>query len=173
MTSKPLPGLLVDPVDALVQSLPPAKPECPRGLSDAERMQILTDHIIRGGASNSGVPISFGDRRRLCQAMAVDPRLREAYESAMRLRADYLAEEIIGIADSDADPQRVRNQVSARTWWASKINPRRYGERLEVDLSADLSVTAALAEAKSRVRRDEAVDAEIIAPPSLSGPEPA
>jgi hypothetical protein len=76
---KPVPGLLIPQAESHEPAvrLPCLlmKPECPKGLSDVERMRLLTDHVLQGGSSNSGVPASFGDRRKLCEAMAKNPEL--------------------------------------------------------------------------------------------------
>lgn len=172
---KPVPGLLAPEAENATPSvrLPGhlVKPECPKGLTNQQRMDILTSFIVAGGSANGGVPISFGDRRKLCDAMARDSELRRRYEEAMRIRADMLAEEIVSIADVDDDPVRARNRISARTWWASKLHPRRYGERLEMNLHTDVSAAEALAEARARIRpsNDSAIDAEIVSSPALDG----
>lgn len=63
----------------------------------------------------------------------------EDFQRAMRLardlQADTLAEQIIELADS-ATPETahaVRLQVDARRWYASKLRPKKYGDRIEVD----------------------------------------
>ena len=70
---------------------------------------------------------------------------REAcYESAMRTRADYLADDIEVLADApiprDVDGrtdhgavQHRRLQVDTRKWRAAKLYPRRYDDRVKVD----------------------------------------
>ena len=34
------------------------------------------------------------------------------------------------IADTDPDPNRARVRIDARKWWAAKVNPKKYGERV-------------------------------------------
>ena len=60
------------------------------------------------------------------------------YAKAREARADMRAEEIVDIADSanERNERSRRLQVDARKWAASKENPKRYGDRLEV--SADV-----------------------------------
>jgi len=57
------------------------------------------------------------------------PAFAAAYSEAREERAGMLGDEIIAIADdSELDPQRVRNMVSARQWYAARINRREFGE---------------------------------------------
>jgi hypothetical protein len=51
------------------------------------------------------------------------PRAREE-------RADLVADEIITIADTETDPQKARNRIDARKWWAARVNPKKYGDKL-------------------------------------------
>jgi hypothetical protein len=52
------------------------------------------------------------------------------YARARDERADLIADEIVSIADTDPDPARARVRIEARKWWAAKVNPRRYGDKL-------------------------------------------
>ncbi len=53
------------------------------------------------------------------------------YARAREAQADALAEEIIEISDATGDPQRDRLRVDARKWYASKLNARAYGDKIE------------------------------------------
>lgn len=71
------------------------------------------------------------------------------YARACKIRADFLFEEIIEIADEDSGDikynalgeevlngefvQRSRLKVDARKWVVSKMNPKKYGEKLDID----------------------------------------
>lgn len=74
-----------------------------------------------------------------------------AYGRAQEFRADLLADELIAIADSDTDPAKVRNQLTARQWLASKLNARRYGDRIDLNVTQSVDVSATLAEARARL----------------------
>jgi hypothetical protein len=62
-------------------------------------------------------------------------------------RADLLAREILEIADApckDAvEVQRARNRIDTRKWLASKVAPRKYGDRVERD-KGDLTFQPAI-----------------------------
>jgi len=92
-----------------------------------------------------------------------DPKLRERYAKAKEEQADYLAEQLLEIADDgkndwmeNNDPenpgykfnnehyQRSRLRVDTRKWIASKLKPKKYGEKLELDATTDLKAAFAL-----------------------------
>lgn len=82
-----------------------------------------------------------------------DPDLNERYTRARGRQTDYLAEENIEIADNCREGtkittkkggteiatgdmvERSRLQIQARQWYASKLNPKKYGDRLQTDLA--------------------------------------
>lgn len=81
--------------------------------------------------------------------IGANPEFRKQYEIAREDQADSLADEITDIADdSSADTltdemgrercdkewvARSKLRVDARKWVASKLKPKKYGERLEID----------------------------------------
>lgn len=106
-------------------------------------------------------------------AVRDDPELTERYRAAMELRADALADEIAAIADqaipdglrgSDASAwvQQQRLRVDSKKWLACKLFPRRYSERVEIDVAVDqrISIIGALEAAQRRVDTIEAVEPE-------------
>lgn len=55
------------------------------------------------------------------------------YARAREEQADYYADEITEIADTEADPNKARVRIDARKWAASKLKPKVYGDRLTLD----------------------------------------
>ena len=53
------------------------------------------------------------------------------YARAREERADLVADEIIAIADSEPDPNKARVRIDARKWWAAKVNPKAYGDKVQ------------------------------------------
>lgn len=64
-----------------------------------------------------------------------DEEFQGRYVRAREDQADYLADEIIGIADGDSDPQDKRVRVDARKWVAGKLRPKVYGDRSSMELT--------------------------------------
>lgn len=74
---------------------------------------------------------------------------QDQYARAREKQADYFAEEIIEIADSaeaeSAAVSKAKLQIDARKWAASKIAPKKYGDKTELDVkSGDGSMRAAV-----------------------------
>ena len=91
-----------------------------------------------------------------------DADLARQYRAAQELRADALADEIAAIADepipdglhgSDAGAwvQLQRLQVDSKKWLACKFYPSQYGDRVEVEVTQQISITEALEQARGRV----------------------
>jgi hypothetical protein len=92
-------------------------------------------------------------RKSFFEWVAKDVSIKTRYDIALSLRADFFAEEIIEIADSsesdtytDSDGNvrtdhevvaRAKLRVDARKWYASKMNPKKYGDKVENTLLGD------------------------------------
>lgn len=75
------------------------------------------------------------------------------YASARVRQADHYFDEIVEIADAPnagtdengqavlRDPQRDRLRVDARKWVASKLAPKKYGDKVELAHSGEVTVT--------------------------------
>lgn len=59
-----------------------------------------------------------------------DATLQENYMRAREASADYLADEIVTIADTELDPQVARVRIDARKWVAAKMKPKKYGDKM-------------------------------------------
>lgn len=58
---------------------------------------------------------------------------REKYARARELQQDREADHIVVIADETEDPQKARLQIDARKWRASKLAPKKYGDKLDLN----------------------------------------
>lgn len=69
----------------------------------------------------------------------------EQYADAQAQRADYYFDEMIGIADEvPADSNAVaaaRLRIDTRKWVMSRMNPKKYGEKVGVEMSGGTKVT--------------------------------
>lgn len=64
-----------------------------------------------------------------------DGELAKQYAHAREAQADFYADEIIEIADTETDPQRARVRIDARKWIASKMLPKVFGDKLTQELT--------------------------------------
>ena len=71
---------------------------------------------------------------------------RENYADAQEARADKMFDEIIGIADycdteSKAGVMKAKLQIDTRKWVMGRMAPKKYGEKVNVDVSGNLKET--------------------------------
>lgn len=92
-----------------------------------------------------------------------DPALREAYDQAVKDRADHMAEALIDLADEPIpeglDPasrsawvQNKRVRLDTRKWIASRTFRQAWGERVDLSVNhTQISISAALEAANDRI----------------------
>jgi hypothetical protein len=90
------------------------------------------------------------------------PEFRDKYAQAKEASADYMADELLEIADaSTGDVQRDRLRVDTRKWIAAKLKPKKYGERQQVEHSGEVK-TGLSKEQVTAVLIAAGLDAEMI-----------
>ena len=95
-----------------------------------------------------------------------DPARHERFKEAQEMRTEFLAGEILEIADGVGaiDPaasdtvNRDKLRIDTRKWLMGAHNKKRYGEVKQVELAGTISITEALAQAQARVIEAEVVD---------------
>lgn len=135
----------------------------------AKKCDKVIDEIldqISGGKSLVGILKSkkeYPSYTAFMRWIDQDPKLVDKYARAKEEQADYLAEQILEIADDGSndwmqsnDPnnpgykfngehhQRSRLRVDTRKWIASKLKPKKYGDKLDLDAKVNLSAAFAL-----------------------------
>lgn len=81
-----------------------------------------------------------------------NPELMQRYEQAQQIRAEVFADEIIEIADDTTnDAAHNKNRMAARTWYASKLKPKTYGDKTTLEINQTIDIRGALTDARSRV----------------------
>lgn len=97
--------------------------------------------IIDGG--------NMPDRQTVYNWLFDDVTFFDNYARAREAQADYYADEVPYIADTEPDPNKARVRIDARKWAAGKLKPKVYGDKL--DISGDLNVKLDDAQVESRV----------------------
>lgn len=150
---------------------PPRLPAESRELLHAQYHQIferIIEGVYRGRSLQSLVEddprmISYEDFLRWIKR---DPMRYERFKEAQEMRTEFLAGEILEIADGvDAiDPassdtvNRDKLRIDSRKWLMSAHNRKRYGEVKQVEVAGSISITEALQQAQQRVIEAEVVD---------------
>jgi hypothetical protein len=91
--------------------------------------RLVNGESMRGICKDKDMP----SHDTICRWLATIPDFAERYARAREDQAETLADEIVYIADNCTDPNKAKLQVDARKWVASKLKPKRYGERIDVN----------------------------------------
>ena len=156
-------------------SCPDPKPPRPtpeaKALRHVEYEQIferVIEDIYRGRSLQSLIQddhriISYEDFLRWVKR---DPQRHERFKEAQEMRTEFLAGEILEIADGveAVDPSssdtvnRDKLRIDTRKWLMGAHNRKRYGETKQIELGGTISISEALAQANQRVIEGEVVD---------------
>ncbi len=98
--------------------------------------KIANGRSLRSICAEDGMPTTS----TVCKWLIENKEFSEQYARAREKQADYFAEEIIEIADSaeaeSAAVSKAKLQIDARKWAASKIAPKKYGDKTELDVKS-------------------------------------
>lgn len=99
----------------------------------AEVADLICDHIADGKSLRSFCETEGNpDKRTVLRWVAASEEFRSQYAQAREMAADSHADDVVDIGDTEPDPAKARVRIDARKWAASKMAPRKYGERLEL-----------------------------------------
>lgn len=112
-----------------------------------QAFELVIDQGIRAALDTVG--LSFTQFYRVLDAF---PELSASYSRLKETRVDRLVDETIEIADTEPNPFKAKVRIEARQWLASKLIPKTYGDRLDLNLQTTVDLRGALEEAKSRSR---------------------
>ena len=110
----------------------------------------------------------FPDRSTINDWIATDREgFADQYARARDVGLDVMADELLQISDEqavvytktgaafDPDVQRDRLRVDTRKWYLSKLAPKRYGDKLQVEHSGNVSIEDRLRAGRARVAGSE------------------
>lgn len=143
--------------------------------------RLIEGESLRKICATEGMP----SKATVCRWLAADTAFAVAYAIARDLQAETLADEIQDIADTpligvrtttkgDGTVETVegdmidhrRLQVDVRKWIASKQLPKKYGNRMEVEVDHKFDLASAVSAARARVIKahDDALQDKGISP---------
>ena len=156
---------------------PPKLPAESRALRHVEYEQIferVIEDVYRGRSLQSLIEddhrvVSYEDFLRWVKR---EPTRHERFKEAQEMRTEFLAGEILEIADGieSVDPtsndtvNRDKLRIDTRKWLMSAHNRKRYGETKQIELGGTISITEALAQAQARVIEGEVLDVSDVTP---------
>lgn len=121
------------------------KVEITNDIIDAVLDQVAGGKSLVKVCEAPGMP----NRTAFLRRVAADPALQALYAEAMAARADKYAEETIDIADDGLNDTYIDDQgnvktdtdvvarsklrIAARQWYAAKIAPKKYGDKVDLN----------------------------------------
>lgn len=96
--------------------------------------------------------------RTVYQWLNRNPEFAQLYAHARERQQDVFAAQVILIADTVKDAAIARNMMDARKWHASKVAPKKWGDKIEIDAKVETTVgqsealTAFLAALEAKAR---------------------
>jgi len=125
-----------------------------QAIADVICLRMAEGESLRKICADDGMP----SQSMVFRWLAQDDTFREQYARARESQADFLAEEILEIADESTSDtytdengnERVNNEVVARSrlrvdarkWLASKMAPKKYGDKVAIGGADDLPPVA-------------------------------
>lgn len=102
--------------------------------------RIAEGHSLRSICASDEMP----DRRTVMRWLAAEEDFATKCARARVLQADVLEEDMAAIEDKtlsgEVDPVAARVVLSSKQWRASKLAPKKYGDKLDVEHKGTFSV---------------------------------
>lgn len=116
----------------------------------------ICEHLVTGKSLASWCAIAgHASYSSVCRWLQSNEEFRENYTRARDAQADFLAEEILEISDAAEHDtvntpegprpntewiSRSRLRIDARKWYAGKLRPKVYGDRIQQDHSGEVTI---------------------------------
>lgn len=145
-----------------------------QGLS-AEQAQVCT-LIASGQSVEKACQLANITEYRYTKWLADVPAFEQSVRRARAILVDRRVDRIADVARNEPDVNRARLIIDTDKWLASKLIPKVYGDKLDVNVNATIDIGDALAAARARAtlrpRCDPAdvIDVEVVAAPSVEPP---
>lgn len=106
-------------------------------LADSICDKIANGESLRQISKQEGYPTPG----TICRWLTIDEQFLKQYTLAKEICAEVFADEIVAIADNeDGEVNRDRLRLDARKWVASKLKPKKYGDKQAIEHSGAVTV---------------------------------
>lgn len=117
---------------------------------------VVLDRIAKGQSFSQLVRDDHRniDHNHFYRWIKKDPQRYALFQEAQELRTEIMAEEILRIADAEdslTDVNRSRLMIDTRKFLMGAHNRKRYGENKQIEMTTNISITDALAQANARL----------------------
>ncbi len=84
--------------------------------------------------------------------LGIHPLFLDQYRRARELQAETHVDDIIDIADGATDSGLAKVRIDARKWHASKIAPKKYGDRVALEHEGEIGLNVARVSNRDRAK---------------------
>jgi hypothetical protein len=116
------------------------------------KFDLAMEKYLEGYPLDKALKFADLTRHGFNKCLTLNDKDAISYAQAQRIKAEFLADETIEIADTDTNFMIARNRIDARKWVASKLNSQKYGDRLDLHVTEHVDIRAAIEDARSRSR---------------------
>ena len=127
---------LADQADALLTQPRPDPLTEVQSIMDEVCERIANGQSLRHICESEHLPTTTTIKRWLRENDA----FRTQYAQAREDQAEYYADLIVEIADTEPDAATARTRIDARKWVASKLLPKVYGDSQKLELAGSIDV---------------------------------
>lgn len=117
---------------------------------DGVALEVIR-HILAGMPLRQAIETCGIDVFRWGEMIRTDKAIALAYAHAQETRADLLVDEALQIADSDGDYAKIKTQVDVRKWIAERAGNKRWGNRVDLNVTQTIDIGQTLSEARGRM----------------------
>jgi len=132
-------------------------PDPNRGKVTQEQIEAILEVAISGGTLTDMADAACISVKQLYYCRQSDPLLRSQVAEAQQEGIHHTVDRLVNIQEEFDDPQVMRVVSDNIKWRASKLMPKVYGDRIDLNVTQTLDIKTALDEAKSR-----AIETEVI-----------
>lgn len=115
-----------------------------------DRVKVALGHYINGYSLKNALIKANITPTDFHRALVKHPDAKAAYESALEIKADFITDDVLNIADEAEDVNKARLQIQARQWLASKLN-KRFSDKVDISVSQTIDISNVLNEARARL----------------------
>ena len=125
-----------------------------RTAEDVRRLKDAIVSMVTGGTGISASQRKLGiDSREMVDWQVEDIEFADRVAKARECFADHLSESLLHMHETIEDPRMARVASDNARWYLERRHRKMFGASVDVNVNTQISVTSALAEARSRLVR--------------------
>jgi hypothetical protein len=137
------------------------------------RAEVAIAHVEEGELLKYALEKAGIKRAMFASVLSGQRELAARLARAQEISADFLVDDAIEAARSEPDVMRARVIAENNRWAASRRNSKKYGDRIDLNVTQTLDISGTLLEARTRMlrpMRDQLAvsDAQVLDLPSVS-----